>query len=294
MSAHGPQRTRAYNSDTSYADVWPRFKMRPEDVFICTPPKSGTTWMQSICAMLIFGDPAVNPGIGTVSKWLDSRFNDEQELFAALKAQTHRRYIKTHTPLDGITYDPRCTYISVHRHPLDVAFSAQNHLKNMKSDFLAHLIEDDINKGVQGFINKPFSLEQNIGESLESMVIHYKSFADWRDAPNIHMFHYADMTRDLKAAVVRLAKILGYNPGDGLLDEITSAATFSSMKNNATKFAPSADRGIWKDNAQFFESGSSNKWRGVLSDESLAMYDTRMNDLLTPTDRKWFENGSAT
>jgi hypothetical protein len=63
--------------------------------------------------MLIFGDPTVNPGIGTVSKWLDSKSNGEQEMMALLKSQPHRRYIKTHTPLDGITYDPRRTYLAV-------------------------------------------------------------------------------------------------------------------------------------------------------------------------------------
>jgi aryl sulfotransferase len=292
MSDHRPQCTQKYNSDTSDSGVWTRFEARSDDVFVCTPPKSGTTWVQSICGMLIFGDPAVNPGIGTVSKWLDSKFNDEQAMMALLKSQAHRRYIKTHTPLDGITYDPRCTYLAVHRHPLDVVFSAQNHLKNMKNSSLDRLIADDINVGVQDFVSKPFALDQNIGESLESLIVHYKSFADWISISNIHMFHYADMTRDLRGAVARLSEILDCNFSEELIDAVTLAATFSNMKENASKFAPSADKGIWKDNAQFFESGSSNKWEGVLTEESLAMYDDRMTELLSPEDRSWFEYGS--
>ena len=41
----------------------------------------------------------------------------EDVLFARLAAQDHRRFIKTHTPLDGVPLDPRATYIVVARHP---------------------------------------------------------------------------------------------------------------------------------------------------------------------------------
>jgi aryl sulfotransferase len=44
-------------------------------------------------------------------------------VYARLAAQGHRRFIKTHTPLDGIPLDPRVTYIVTARHPLDQAVS---------------------------------------------------------------------------------------------------------------------------------------------------------------------------
>ena len=292
MSDQFPKRTQEYDSDTSVSGVWERFEQRSDDVFVCTPPKSGTTWMQSICGMLIFGDPAVNPGIGTTSRWLDSKFNDEEEMMGFLKAQTHRRYIKTHTPLDGITYDENCVYLAVYRHPIDVFFSGQNHLKNMKGDHLSHLIVDDVNEGFQKFVGQPTSVTQNIGETLESLVMHYLSFANWQSLPNIHIFHYADMSRDLRHTVSALSEALDCGFEDELIDSITSAATFSKMKKNAAKYAPSVDRDIWKDNAQFFESGTSNKWEGTLSEASLAMYNDRMSELLEPNHRTWFELGS--
>lgn len=292
MSLDGPQRTQTYTSDVSASEIWARFQIRPDDVFICTPPKCGTTWMQSICGMLIFGNPQVNPGIGTVSRWLDSRFNEEQEVLEHLQAQSHRRYIKTHTPLDGITYDPQCAYFAVYRHPLDVFFSGQNHLKNMKNDFIKHLILEDVNEGVREWIGKDFTPDQNIGESLASIVSHYQSFAAWRDRPNIHLFHYRDMQHDLPAAVSRVAEILGTKSGQQLVDEIAAATSFSNMKRQAAKFAPSADRDIWKDNAQFFESGSNDKWQGTLTPEIVALYETRMDQMLPAADRQWLENGT--
>ena len=55
------------------------------------------------------------------------------EVFADLAAQTHRRFIKTHTPLDGIPNDPTVTYICVGRHPRDVALSMDHHIDNTDS-----------------------------------------------------------------------------------------------------------------------------------------------------------------
>lgn len=46
-----------------------------------------------------------------------------QEVYATLDAESHRRFIKTHTPLDGIPLDPAVTYIVTARHPLDMAIS---------------------------------------------------------------------------------------------------------------------------------------------------------------------------
>ncbi|MGR3659741.1 MAG: sulfotransferase domain-containing protein [Paracoccaceae bacterium] len=288
-----PQRTQIYKTDIVDSSRWARFEPRPDDVFVCTPPKSGTTWMQSICGMLIFEDADVNPGMETVSKWIDSKYNDEDEMLATLGAQEHRRYIKTHTPLDGILYDRDCSYIAVHRHPIDVHFSGRKHIENMKSDVLDHLISGDVNETFQRFVNEPHSNTQNEGSTLEIIVHHFKSFSDWQRLENIHLFHYADMLRDLKGSVQRLSSIFGYDYDDELIADFVEAATFTNMKKDAAKYAPAARTDHWKDEAQFFESASCNKWEGVLNEESLASYDMRMGELLTPKERTWLEFGSA-
>ena len=47
--------------------------------------------------------------------------------YAELAEQQHRRFIKTHTPLDGIPLDPRVSYIVTARHPLDTFVSLCRH-----------------------------------------------------------------------------------------------------------------------------------------------------------------------
>ena len=35
---------------------WEGFPFRADDIVISAPPKSGTTWMQTLCAMLVFDE----------------------------------------------------------------------------------------------------------------------------------------------------------------------------------------------------------------------------------------------
>ncbi len=101
--------------------------LRAGDVVVTTPSKCGTTWMQHIVGMMLLDRVDFGVRLGTVSPWLDMLIRSEDEVFSLLQAQEHRRFIKTHTPLDGLPDDPRVTYIVVIRHPLDVALSDLDH-----------------------------------------------------------------------------------------------------------------------------------------------------------------------
>src|SRR4030095_14686803 len=112
-----------YTSPDEDSARWDGFPFRPGDIVISTRSKSGTTWMQMICALLIFRTPDLPAPLSTLSPWLDWLVTPRDEVYARLEAQQHRRFIKTHTPLDGVPLDPRVTYIVVARHTLDMAVS---------------------------------------------------------------------------------------------------------------------------------------------------------------------------
>ena len=49
---------------------------------------------------------------------------------------------------------------------------------------------------------------------------------------------------------------------------------------------------IFKDGAKsFFYKGTNGRWRDVLSEEELALYDQAAKRVLTPDCRQWLENG---
>src|SRR5215207_4353348 len=109
--SHAP-RTR-YRSIIADSSRWDGFAFRAGDVVISTPPKCGTTWTQMLCALLIFDGPAFPAPLGDISPWLDMNIRPLADVTAALAAQTHRRVIKTHTPLDGIPLHADVTYLVV-------------------------------------------------------------------------------------------------------------------------------------------------------------------------------------
>jgi hypothetical protein len=83
--------------------------------------------MQLICALLIFQTPELPDSLWHLSPWLDNLGVPLDFLYDQLAEQQHRRFIKTHTPLDGIPLDPRVTYIVTARHPLDTFVSLCRH-----------------------------------------------------------------------------------------------------------------------------------------------------------------------
>jgi hypothetical protein len=114
---------RRYEGTVYDSSRWDSFELRSGDIITSTPPKCGTTWTHMIGALLILQEPELSP-------WIDMVTRARTDVFADLQAQTHRRFIKTHTPLDGIPNDPTVTYICVGRDPRDVALSMDRHNDN--------------------------------------------------------------------------------------------------------------------------------------------------------------------
>ena len=116
-----------YQSPDEDSGRWLGFRFRPGDIVISTRRKTGTTWMQMICALLIFQTPELPDSLWHLSPWLDNLGVPLDFQYGLLAEQQHRRFIKTHTPLDGIPLDPRVTYIVTARHPLDTFVSLCRH-----------------------------------------------------------------------------------------------------------------------------------------------------------------------
>jgi aryl sulfotransferase len=127
--------------------------------------------------------------------------------------------------------------------------------------------------------------------SLDSFVHFFKTYWPYRHVENVHIFHYADMKRDLKSAIAAMAAALGVPVTEQQLTEFTQAASFDNMKHNAGQFAPELGRGFWKEDAQFFANGVNQQWKDKLSAEESAAFDVRIAELLPPDEVDWILNG---
>ncbi len=286
-----PRRTVAYNTSRTDAARWDSFTPRDGDIFICTPPKCGTTWTQAICALLIFGRPDHGLKPGVISPWLDAEIQPLDEMLAMLEAQTHRRFIKTHTPLDGIPYYPQCAYLAVYRDPRDAYFSMRNHATNMMSGAHAHRATEDVGAGFREWAQNPYDVGDQDNFAFRALAHHYRTYRRFEHLPNMNLFHYTDMKRDLNAAMSRFARVLGIEISASVMGELVQAASFESMKKNAAQFVPGVGTGRWKDESRFFNKGAGNQWADVLSDDDLAVYDSDLREVLSEDDAGWLQSG---
>ena len=158
----------------------------------------------------------------------------------------------------------------------------------MKEQVLGDCFPKDISAGFHIFLEG----DHRDGASLASVIDHYHSALTLARRENFLRLHYADMLRDLTTAFRRIAAHVGISHPPELEAELIKAATFKNMKANANRFAFSAGLGFWKNDAGFFDSATSNKWLGVLTETDLTAYDARISSLLNPEERHWLEWGS--
>src|SRR5215471_1147440 len=179
----------AYRGHITDTGRWANFKHRTDDIFICTPAKCGTTWTQAICAMLVFGTAEHGRQPGVISPWIDANFAPIEEYLGQVDAQAHRRFIKTHTPFDGIPYYPTCTYLVILRDPRDAYLSGLDHRENMNDLAIA---AQSFPTDFDVWLNRTREPGVWDRESLDMMVHFFKTYWLRRDLANVHLYHYAE------------------------------------------------------------------------------------------------------
>lgn len=273
---------------------WDMVTIRADDAIVVTPPKSGTTWMQTIVALLFSGDPEVETELSVRMPWVDVRIREMDEVAARLEEMTHRRCMKSHTPMDGLPLDERAQYICVFRHPLDAHFSFRKHAANIPMTWFDHWYPEDDEDGVtfRRFLDGGPEGFDGDAMPLAHILRHYEAALALAERPNVTLFHYADMCRDLPGTFEKVAGLLGVTHPPALMERLVEAARFDNMRANAARFAPSGGKGFMKSDTDFFHSGTSGKWVGALTDEELGAYDARMEASLTPRERAWLEHGA--
>jgi hypothetical protein len=280
--------TTRYTSPDEDSGRWHGFPFRAGDIVVSTRSKSGTTWVQMICALLVFRGPDLPRPLGELSPWLDWRVEPREVVLARLEAQDHRRIVKTHTPLDGMPLDPRATYVVVGRHPLDAAVSLYHHSANIERVRLHELLGNDAPAEradprppppLGEWLRRWIAWEGEPAERLDSLpgMLHHATDAlARRAAPNVVLVHYDDLRADLPGEVARLADRLGIELAPGEAAELAGHATFAAMRVRSADLVP--DRlGVLRAPARFFRDGRSGSGEALLAPDELVAYRQRVH-----------------
>ncbi|MCV7196746.1 sulfotransferase domain-containing protein [Mycobacterium angelicum] len=297
---------------------WDALALREGDIVISAPSKCGVTLTQRLISLLVFDGPQLPGPLSAVSPWLDRTARPIEEVVATLDAQRHRRFIKTHTPLDGLVLDERVTYIGVGRDPRDAAMSELFQWDNMNDTNLDRRLRggrlDDPSpvRAFQAWMEGPIMppeipgtpppflgprggpahppLARHMG-SLANILHHFHTIWSRRQLPNVAMFHYTDYRTDLVAEIVRLARVLGLHVSRGRAAELAQHATLDAMRARAADLAPDSAEGVWRSNERFFRAGGSGEWRDFFDERVYRRYYDRINQLAPPDLLAWAHEG---
>jgi len=291
-----PREIRTWHMDSRR---WAGYRPRPGDIVVGTYPKCGTTWTQQIVSLLIFQSPEPRP-VMAIAPWIDFRAGQPAETtLATLEAQTHRRSLKTHLPLDALPYHDGVRYIHVARDGLDAFMSWHNHTSGYKR---VHLL-DAAGEGDET-IGRPYPrpaadpreffqdwMGLNPGNETD---VSASSFFDtertwWaaRERPNMLMVHYADLKDDLDREMRRIADFLGIETPKSLWPRLVEAATFEAMRREGTSLMPTADAAFERGHEGFFFQGRNQRWRDILTDEDITLYRTQATRELPAALNTW-------
>lgn len=289
-----PTKTRELHSHHFDSTIWNDFKFRDDDIIIGTYMKSGTTWMQQIISQLIFNG-AENLETAETSPWMDLRVPPKEMKLEAVNAQTHRRFLKTHLPVDALVFSPKAKYVYIARDGRDIVWSAYNHHRNA-NDTWYELLNDTPGRVGPPIEKPPESIREYFDEWLEKDGHPWHSFWDnvrtwWaiRDLPNVYLLHFDELRADMPGEIRRLAEFLDIPIDEDKWQDILLHCSFDYMKRNATKSVPLG--GIfWEGGAEtFIYKGTNGRWRDVLSEEESRNYEQRAIEALGEECAEWLK-----
>ncbi|HEY9826636.1 MAG TPA: sulfotransferase domain-containing protein [Stenomitos sp.] len=291
-----PTKRRDIHNHHFDSTIWDNFQFRADDIIIASYAKSGTTWLQQIVAQLLWNG-AEDINVWQLSPWLDLRVPPKAEKLPEVEAQTHRRFIKTHLPVDALVFSPQAKYLYIARDGRDVVWSLYNHHANATADWYAAL--NDTPGRVGPPIGKPPEsiaeyfrtwLEQD-GYPFWSYWENVRSWWEIRHLPNVMLLHYANLKTDMPTQIRQIAAFLDMPIDETQWPQILEHCSFNYMKQHAEQSVPLG--GIfWEGGAQtFVHKGTNNRWKDVLSAEDIAQYTTTAVHNLGEDCAHWLETG---
>jgi len=249
---------------------WIRFRyidfiLYPDDIFIVTYPRSGTTWLQMILYQLTTDGELNFNHISEKIPWYE-RFVRYEESIPKLKRP---RIFKSHLRYSGVKSVPKgnCRYIYVTRNMGDVLVSYYHF-------YVSHL-------GFQCNFDQFFTLFMSGRIRYGSWIDHICDWETNRKNINILFIRYEDLSRDLAAEIRKIASFCEIKVPEERFPTILERCSFEYMKQNQEKFdyitEVLLEAGI--DNKSFIRAGKTGTSNEYLSESQIEKIQTVVGKL---------------
>jgi len=291
-----PQKTRELHNHHFDSTVWNDFIFRDDDIIIATYAKSGTTWLQQIVSQLIFNG-VEDMEVAEMSPWIDLRVPPKEVKLPAVEQQKHRRFLKTHLPVDALVFSPKAKYIYIGRDGRDVVWSMYNHHANA-NEFWYQALNDTPGR-VGPAIEKPVeNIVQYYNDWLEKdgypFWPFWENILSWwqiRNLPNVHLIHFAKLKEDMPGEIKKVADFLDIKIDPSKWDAILEHCSFDYMKKHSLKSVPLGGA-FWDGGSDtFINKGINGRWKEMLTKEDSEHYEKMCVEKLGEACTRWVNTG---
>jgi peroxiredoxin len=236
------------------------FVPRPDDIFIVTYPRSGTTWMQMILYQLTTEGRMDFTHIAKVSPWFERSLKDG----TAYDTVPAPRVFKSHLPYRKIPKGS-CKYLYVARDGKDVAVSYY-HFYTTHMSFKGTFDE---------FFQRFLTGEVHYG----SWFRHVRGWWEHCDDPNVLFLRYEDLAADLAGCLRKISAFCGLPVAPQRWNGILERCSFTLMKQHESQFDPLMAM-LYEQGYQphtFLRQGQTGGWRAQLSPRQARRFDKAWN-----------------
>lgn len=298
MSIQWPEKKREIHTHHFDSTIWNDFIFRDDDIIVASYGKSGTTWTQQILAQLILnGDPDV--AVAEKSPWMDLRVPPKEVKLPAVEAITHRRFLKTHLPVDALVFNPKVKYLYVARDARDVVWSFHNHHFNANQlwfDTLNNapgLVGPELAPACSDISQYWHDWMDKDGFPFWSFWENTRSWWEIRNLPNVKFVHFSDLKKNMPAEIRSIATFLDISIDESKWEDIVKHCTFDWMKANGSKSCP-VGGAFWDGGSKvFINKGVNDRWRDVLTAEDCEEYEAKAVRELGPECAQWLLTGGS-
>lgn len=247
-------------------DIVKKMQLYPDDLWVVTYPKAGTTWTQQIVRLIHSKGEEDGKRINEAVPYLEAANNPDLKFdykvdISALKSP---RAFKSHYPYElmpsGVPDTTPCKYIYVGRNPKDLAVSYYFHYLGFKYVSLDTKWDEFYPWFISGQVG--------YGDYFD----HVLSWWAHRDDKNVLFMKYEDMKKDLHSCVRQISHFMGEDLPLDVVDKIAEKSTFSSMQGDS-----GANYG-WAEHRRersmpFMRKGQVGNWKEHFTQEQSAQCD---------------------
>ncbi|KAD6119744.1 hypothetical protein E3N88_11015 [Mikania micrantha] len=264
------------------------FMAQSSDVFICSYPKTGTTWLKALAFAIITRekfDESSSPLLTTLPHdcvpYLEK---DLKKIEENRNNSKHFPLVSTHLPYTALPrsiVSSNCKIVYIYRNIKDVIVSYYHFVTKLSNTRVVDApFEEAFNEFYRGI--------SWCGPYWDHILGYWQASHD--DGHKILFLKYEDMKKDIASNVKRLAEFIGYpfsneEENAGVIDNIIKLCSFENLRNlevNKSGYHRPDDP-YRVENQLYFRKAKDGDWKEYFTDEMIEKIDKLMDEKLSGT-----------